>query len=167
MQMKNESGFTLVELLVVVLIVGILAAVALPQYSTAVEKSRSTEALSLMNAVAESAKRYCFQKDLWPNSFSQLDVEIPAYSNGGNGGKNFTITIEGGSTDCTNPNNAFTINATRRDLTGDNGYKLKTTLKTNSNTDNIDATRSCVPNVSGKKGETYCDAITNGHNSSF
>lgn len=159
---NNNTGFTLIELLVVVLIVGILSAVALPQYSTAVEKSRSAEALSLMNAIAGAAERYCFQKDYWPSNLNQLDLEVPAITASGGsssfGGKSFAISTTGGGFSCTSTSNTYTIKATRRDI----NYVLETRLQVDADTDTIVAKRYC--SFTGDKGEKFCNAITNGHN---
>ncbi len=156
-------GFTLIELLVVVLVIGILSAVALPQYQTAVERSRATEALTQMSAIRDAMERYHAQHEAWPTKFTQLDVDIPditanltdaqkalctAMSNKYYGGKNFCVRFTNGGV----------ITAVR--LRNNDSYTLTTTITANSN-GTYTATRSC-------SGDTaYCNAISGGHNSDF
>ncbi len=70
-------GFTLIELLVVVLIIGILAAVAVPQYQKVVEKSRATQALSLLKTVANAYAAHYQANGEYANSFDELAIDIP------------------------------------------------------------------------------------------
>lgn len=54
-----KKGFTLIELSVVVLIIGILSSVALPQYTKAVEKARSVEAVTTITALHRAMQLLC------------------------------------------------------------------------------------------------------------
>jgi prepilin-type N-terminal cleavage/methylation domain-containing protein len=96
----NKKGFTLIELLVVVLIIGILAAIALPQYFRAVEKSRSTEALSIMGTLAAAMERarLVSPTTVYPTTVDSLDITFPKSGGGDATGsswttKNFTINV--------------------------------------------------------------------------
>ena len=72
-----QKGFTLVEVLVVVLIIGILTAVALPQYEGAMERSRLSEALKNGRTLIDSMNRALVERpDELPYHESDLDVKI-------------------------------------------------------------------------------------------
>ena len=75
--MQNKKGFTLIELLVVVLIIGILAAIALPQYEKAVEKSKATQALTMLKSAYQAAMVYYLANGTKPKTFDDMGFEIP------------------------------------------------------------------------------------------
>lgn len=82
MKTFKRAGFALAELLAVVLIIGVLAAAALPQYRKTVTKAQNREAVIAMRAIGQAIERYDLANGPLPeeqfNDFSVLDVQIPA-----------------------------------------------------------------------------------------
>jgi prepilin-type N-terminal cleavage/methylation domain-containing protein len=72
----NKMAFTLIELLVVVLIIGILAAIALPQYQTAVLKSKVSSSFPLLRSLYDAQERYNLVTGSYATSLDQLDISI-------------------------------------------------------------------------------------------
>lgn len=56
--MKKKSGFTLIELMIVVAIIGILAALAIPAFITYVRRSKAGEATTNLNAIFKAVSTY-------------------------------------------------------------------------------------------------------------
>jgi len=65
-----KKGFTLLEVLIVVIIIGVLAAIALPQYVNTIEKARSAEATSNIGALRSSFDRYWYEQSALAASYT-------------------------------------------------------------------------------------------------
>jgi type IV pilus assembly protein PilA len=111
-----KKGFTLVELMVVVLIVGILAAVALPLMSGRIDSAKWSEAKASAGTIASAVRAYAAEKgagnfagtvtlanlgipatDLNGTYFSSACYSIGAITQGANGGPTFTVTVNAAS----------------------------------------------------------------------
>lgn len=103
----RSSGFTLIELMITVAIVGILAAIAVPSYASYIAKARRADARTQLVQVAQFMQRFyaandSFSKDragidvidLIPGSLKQAPVD---------GSKIYDLTIPLGSAPLTNP----------------------------------------------------------------
>jgi type IV pilus assembly protein PilA len=76
--MKKQTGFTLIELMIVVAIVAILAAIALPAYQTYTSKAKFSETVAATGPI-KSAVELCYQTNgAMTNCLTQGSYGIPA-----------------------------------------------------------------------------------------
>ncbi len=96
---NNKSGFTLLEIIIVIIIVGVLASLALPKFFQTVEFSKSTEALTTIGTLRGALERCYLQLD--PSTYvgctiANLDVSNPSFTVNPSALFNYTIAAQSG-----------------------------------------------------------------------
>lgn len=74
----TRGGFTLVELAVVIVIIGVLASFGVPRFLKSVERSKAAEAFNYLSAVRDSQERYQSQNGTYSGAIANLDITFPA-----------------------------------------------------------------------------------------
>ena len=73
---RNQKGFTLIELMIVVVIIGILAALAIPRFMTASTKSKQSEAKQILKQIYVMERAYFQEKGSYTNDLDALGVQL-------------------------------------------------------------------------------------------
>ncbi|WP_051323620.1 pilin, partial [Kingella kingae] len=104
-----QKGFTLIELMIVIAIIGILAAIALPAYQDYTKRSRVSEGLSLAGGAKSALTEYYASNNEWPENNAAAgiaannkitgnavkSVEVAAETTGATGKGKITVTFNG------------------------------------------------------------------------
>ncbi|PYC28119.1 pilus assembly protein PilE [Aquipseudomonas alcaligenes] len=122
---NRQSGFTLIELMIAVVVVGILAAIAIPNYTEYLTRSSRSEGHALLSEAAARQERFFAQNNRYVTSGADINLlalrntsgtvvrsengyyELSVSSVAGDGGYTLTATQRFGDTGCGN----LTLNA--------------------------------------------------------
>jgi type IV pilus assembly protein PilA len=74
----TRAGFTLVELAVVIVIIGVLAAFAVPRFKASVERSKAAEAFNYLASVQAAQERFHARQSTYAQNVADLDIQMSA-----------------------------------------------------------------------------------------
>jgi type IV pilus assembly protein PilE len=89
----HNEGVTLIELMIVVVCVGILAAVAIPAYNDYITRSRRSDAFTALETVRAAQEMYRAEKGFYSGAFVDAGVNVLAGCSTNMGGSNYTIAV--------------------------------------------------------------------------
>ena len=103
--MRNNSGFTLIELIIAVIIVGILSSIAIPNYFQSVERAKLANAISFLRDIRKAQIDY-FTENSTEGDIAQLGTQVGADFTAPNSSWGIALSAA-------NNDGVFTITATR------------------------------------------------------
>lgn len=134
---KSRKGFTLVELAVVIVIIGVLAAFGVPRFLKSVERSKASEAFSYLAAVRSAEERAQAKNGTYEATIENLDIQfaVPKY---------FTVgTVSAGSSGSLE--DSWTLTLTRNGSSS--GYGAYTVTFTDQGFDTTNSTISGLADI--------------------
>jgi len=134
---RGQKGFTLVELAIVIVIIGVLASFGVPRFRDAVERSKAGESLNYLSAIRAAQERYHAREGTYADDMTTLDVSMPAP-------KYFTVgSIAAGSTG--DLENSWTLTLTRVGASA--GYGAYTVAFSEAGYDATNSTINALPAI--------------------
>ena len=73
--LRSESGFSLTELLVVIVIIGVLASLAIPKFMSVITKAKMTEAKLMLRQIYDLQESYYLENDFYTENFAAIGFE--------------------------------------------------------------------------------------------
>lgn len=130
---RRQNGFTLIEMMITVMIIGILAVIAYPSYQEFVKRGHRTEGQAFLNEAAARQERYFAQNNEYTDDVDKLNLK------NGNTSETGKYTLSIGTND------------------GDGGYTLTAEQQFNDDDcGDLSLTATGVKDVTGSKGAADC-----------
>jgi prepilin-type N-terminal cleavage/methylation domain-containing protein len=134
---KKRAGFTLVELAVVIVIIGVLAAFGVPRFLKSVERSKAAEAFSYLAAVRSAQERSQARNGTYNPTITDLDIQfsVPKYFTVGSVSPGASGSLE----------DSWSLTLTR--VGASSGYGAYTVVFTDQGYDTINSTIQGIPDI--------------------
>ena len=150
---RPQSGFTLIELMIVVAIIGILAAVAVPAFMKYIKRSKTTEATTHVQKIYIGARTYWMDRNTPEGTIAADSPQFPTFDGSVAGGNasltaDFNCCVMGGSNERCAPD------ASLWEVGGGGGFAWKA-LKFSMDDPHYYAYQYVVNNVAGGEGSEF------------